>query len=120
MSPAEEQKPDTYDFTKSIKGAWHWTTRDRRNKSAAYEDIGVKMPTSGQPQTQRYSLYGIKSFRHAGFEKFYKTGCKAEIQPHHATKLEEQLTALNCAKSADDIMKPASWRLHGLQGKEKQ
>jgi len=33
--------------------------------------------------------------------------------------LEEQLTALNRAKSADDMAKPASWRLHGLQGKEK-
>lgn len=61
----------------------------------------------------------IKSFRHAGLEKFYKTGSKAGIQPHHATKLEEQLTALNRAKSADDMARPASWRLHGLQGKEK-
>jgi proteic killer suppression protein len=57
----------------------------------------------------------IKSFRHAGLEKFYKTGSKAGIQPHHATKLEEQLTALNRAKSADDMAQPASWRLHGLQ-----
>ena len=61
----------------------------------------------------------IKSFRHAGLERFYKTGSKAGIQPHHATKLEEQLTALNRAKSATDLAKPASWRLHGLQGKEK-
>jgi len=34
--------------------------------------------------------------------------------------LEEQLTALNRAKSADDMAKPASWRLHGPQGKEKR
>jgi proteic killer suppression protein len=61
----------------------------------------------------------IKSFRHAGLEKFYKTGSKAGIQPHHAAKLEEQLTLLNRAKSADDMAQPASWRLHGLQGKEK-
>jgi proteic killer suppression protein len=61
----------------------------------------------------------IKSFRHAGLEKFYKTGSKAAIQPHHAAKLEEQLTLLNRAKSADDMAQPASWRLHGLQGKEK-
>ena len=58
----------------------------------------------------------IKSFRHAGLGKFYKTGNKAGIQPHHATKLEEQLTALNRAKSAGDIAQPLSWR---LQGKEK-
>jgi proteic killer suppression protein len=49
----------------------------------------------------------IKSFFHAGLEKFYKTGSKAGIQPHHAAKLEEQLTALNRAKSADDMAKPA-------------
>jgi proteic killer suppression protein len=61
----------------------------------------------------------IKSFRHAGLEKFYKTGNKAGIQPHHAAKLEEQLTLLNRAKSAKDMAQPASWRLHGLQGKEK-
>ncbi len=61
----------------------------------------------------------IKSFRHAGLEKFFKTGSKAGIQPHHATKLEEQLTALNRANSAEDLAKHVSWRLHILEGKEK-
>jgi proteic killer suppression protein len=40
----------------------------------------------------------IKSFRHAGLEKFYKTDSKAGIQPNHAQKLRVQLTALNEAK----------------------
>lgn len=62
----------------------------------------------------------IKSFRHAGLEKFYRTGSKAGIQPHHAAKLEEQLTLLNRAKSAADMAQPVSWRLHALQGKEKR
>jgi proteic killer suppression protein len=61
----------------------------------------------------------IKSFRHAGLEKFYRTGSKAGIQPHHAAKLEEQLTLLNRAKAPEDMAKPVSWRLHVLQGKEK-
>jgi proteic killer suppression protein len=61
----------------------------------------------------------IKSFRHAGLEKFYKTGSKSGIQPHHAAKLEEQLTVLNRAKSAEDMARPVSWRLHALQGKKK-
>jgi toxin HigB-1 len=61
----------------------------------------------------------IKSFRHAGLEKFYRTGSKAGIQPHHAAKLEKQLTLLNRAKAPEDMAKPVSWRLHTLQGKEK-
>jgi proteic killer suppression protein len=63
----------------------------------------------------------IKSFRHAGLEKFFKTGSKAGIQPHHAAKLEEQLTALDLAQGEDEMamLAPASWRLHSLQGKEK-
>jgi proteic killer suppression protein len=61
----------------------------------------------------------IKSFRHAGLEKFYRTGSKAGIQPRHADRLEKQLTLLNRAKAPEDLGKPVSWRLHALQGKEK-
>ncbi|MGA7884395.1 MAG: type II toxin-antitoxin system RelE/ParE family toxin, partial [Acidobacteriaceae bacterium] len=48
----------------------------------------------------------IKSFRHAGLEKFFKTGSKAGIQPHHAAKLQRLLTALDTAKTAADLSKP--------------
>ena len=58
----------------------------------------------------------IKSFRHAGLEKFYKTDSKAGIQPHHAQKLRLQLTALNEAKQPSDLATPLSWGLHRLQG----
>jgi toxin HigB-1 len=61
----------------------------------------------------------IKSFRHAGLEKFYKTDSKAGIQPHHAQKLRMQLTALNEAKQPSDMTTPLSWRLHRLQGRER-
>ena len=37
------------------------------------------------------------------------------IQPIHANRLRELLTALNVAISPKDLAKP-SWRLHGLQG----
>ena len=58
----------------------------------------------------------IRSFRHPGLEKFFKTGSKAGIQPAHAAKLYVQLTALDVAKSATDLS-VASWRLHKLKGK---
>ena len=61
----------------------------------------------------------IRSFRHAGLEKFYKTGSKAGIQPHHAKKLTVQLTALNEAKTAEDLATPVSWGLHRLHGNER-
>jgi proteic killer suppression protein len=57
----------------------------------------------------------IKSFRHAGLEKFFKTGSKAGIQPKHTEKLSIQLFALNRAKSASD-MKAPGWDLHPLHG----
>jgi toxin HigB-1 len=57
----------------------------------------------------------IRSFRHAGLEKFFLTGSKAGIQPKHAEKLSLQLFALNRAKSASD-MDSAGWDLHCLRG----
>jgi proteic killer suppression protein len=60
----------------------------------------------------------IKSFRHAGLEKFFKTDSKAGIQPHHAQKLRVQLTALNEAKGPSDMATPFSWGLHRLLGSE--
>ena len=55
----------------------------------------------------------IKSFRHKGLEAFFLTGGAAGIQPIHAKRLREQLTALNAAKCPADLARPA-WRLHGL------
>jgi proteic killer suppression protein len=61
----------------------------------------------------------IKSFRHAGLERFFKTDSKAGIQPDHAHKLRLQLTALNEARGPSDMANPLSWGLHRLQGAEK-
>jgi proteic killer suppression protein len=57
----------------------------------------------------------IRSFRHAGIEKFFKTGSKAGIQPAHAAKLSIQLYALDAARSSADLNVPG-WRLHPLKG----
>ena len=57
----------------------------------------------------------IRSFRHAGIEKFFRTGSKAGIQPSHAAKLSIQLFALNRARSPFDMNAPG-WHLHPLHG----
>ena len=57
----------------------------------------------------------IRSFRHAGLEKFFKTGSKAGIQPDHAPKLELQLETLNRASGPLDMSFPG-WKLHQLKG----
>ena len=57
----------------------------------------------------------IKSFRHAGIEKFFLSGSKAGIQASHADKLNIQLTTLNRAKAPSDMAAPG-WNLHPLQG----
>lgn len=57
----------------------------------------------------------IRSFRHSGLEKFFKTGSKAGIQPAHATKLAVQLDVLDSAPSAAS-MNVSGWNLHELKG----
>ena len=57
----------------------------------------------------------IKSFRHAGLEKFFFTASKAGIQPSHADKLNLQLTTLNKASVPEDMAAPG-WNLHQLRG----
>ena len=57
----------------------------------------------------------ILSFAHKGLEAFFKTGRMAGIQPIHAKRLRELLTALNVASGPQDLMR-LSWRLHGLSG----
>jgi len=57
----------------------------------------------------------IVSFQHKGLEVFFQTGRMAGIQPIHAKRLRELLTALNVAKGPQDLNRP-SWRLHSLSG----
>ncbi len=53
----------------------------------------------------------IKTFRHDGLERFYRTGSKAGIQPKHDKKLRTQLTALDTATQPQDVAVIPSWRL---------
>lgn len=57
----------------------------------------------------------IRSFAHAGLKRFFESGSKAGIQPHHATRLQLQLGVLNQTTSPQDMAVP-SWRLHKLTG----
>jgi proteic killer suppression protein len=55
----------------------------------------------------------IKGFRHAGLQRFFETGSKAGIQPHHAARLSRQLKKLDTANGPDDMNVPG-WKLHPL------
>ena len=57
----------------------------------------------------------IRSFKHAGLERFFKTGSKAGIQPNHAKKLRILLTALDAA-SNPKMMDGSGWGFHHLSG----
>jgi proteic killer suppression protein len=60
----------------------------------------------------------IKSFRHAGIEKFFVAGSKAGIQPAHAKRLRLQLARLHVAGVPSDMDLPG-WRLHPLKAEFK-
>ncbi|MEK7437755.1 MAG: type II toxin-antitoxin system RelE/ParE family toxin [Pseudomonadota bacterium] len=55
----------------------------------------------------------IKRFRHAGLRRFFETGSKAGIQPHHAARLSRQLKKLDTARAMEDMNVPG-WKLHSL------
>jgi proteic killer suppression protein len=57
----------------------------------------------------------IKSFRHKGVERFFRTGSKAGIQAKHEKRLRNQLFALDNARTPKDMNAPG-WRLHSLSG----
>lgn len=57
----------------------------------------------------------IKSFKHKGLEKFYKTGNTKGIQAIHAKKLKQLLSMLDAMTTTDDLKLP-SLRFHQLQG----
>jgi proteic killer suppression protein len=57
----------------------------------------------------------IRSFRHAGLERFFEKGSKAGLQPAHAKKLRLLLTALDAASGPMEMNGPG-WGLHALRG----
>ena len=65
-----------------------------------------------------YNAGMIKSFKHKGLEKFYRTGSSAGIQANHAKRLRLILSNLDQAESPDDMDLPGL-RLHELVGTRK-
>ncbi|MCH8550942.1 MAG: type II toxin-antitoxin system RelE/ParE family toxin [Natronospirillum sp.] len=57
----------------------------------------------------------IRSFKHKGLAKFFKTGSTAGIQANHAAKLRLILGRLNVASDVKDMDLPGL-RLHALSG----
>jgi proteic killer suppression protein len=70
---------------------------------------------AGRCNVSCYTAEVIKSFRHRGIEKFFKTGSKAGIQPKHAQKLQLLLSVLNAATNPEQMNVPA-WEWHSLKG----
>jgi proteic killer suppression protein len=57
----------------------------------------------------------IRTFKHAGVERFFRSGSKSGIQPKHAKRLRLQLGRLDASRIPEDMNLPG-WRLHALKG----
>lgn len=57
----------------------------------------------------------IRSYRHKGLRRFAEIGSKAGIQPQHAKRLRNLLTALDAAGKPEDMNAPG-YDLHRLHG----
>lgn len=57
----------------------------------------------------------IKSFKHKGLEKFFRTASTKGIQAIHKDRIELILSILNLMKNLEPLSSP-SFRLHPLKG----
>jgi proteic killer suppression protein len=57
----------------------------------------------------------IRNYRHKGLQRFAETGSKAGIQPSHAKRLRNLLSALDAASRPSDLNTPG-YGLHPLSG----
>lgn len=57
----------------------------------------------------------IKSFKHKGLEKFFKTGSTKGIQAIHKDRIEVILSTLNVMYNLEPLSAP-SYKLHPLKG----
>ncbi len=60
----------------------------------------------------------VKTFRHKGLQRFFEPGSSAGVQPHHASRLQMQLAALDTSQQIE-VMSIPGFRLHPLKGREK-
>jgi proteic killer suppression protein len=65
----------------------------------------------------RYTLQFrmIRSFRHKGIERFFKSGSRSGVQASHVSRLARQLSALDAAQLPEDMNRPG-WDWHSLKG----
>jgi len=113
-------------------GRTHWVGRVH----ATDENVGVKKAIVSGPgradrarrrgarsrgtllaarSATRYNQRMIRSFRHKGVERFFKSGSRAGIQAAHAPCLARQLSALDVATRPEDMNRPG-WDWHPLKG----
>ena len=60
----------------------------------------------------------IKSFKHKGLRKFFKSGNRKGIKAEHASKLARILDRLDASLQPSDMNLPG-YKLHQLLGKDK-
>jgi toxin HigB-1 len=60
----------------------------------------------------------IKSFKHKGLERFFRSGDASGVQAHLAPRIGRMLDALDEASAPDEINVPG-WFLHRLSGDRK-
>lgn len=66
-------------------------------------------------QLTGYNINMIRTFKHKGLEKFFKTGSTKGIQAHHKSRIELILLTLNLMKNLEPLSAP-SFGLHPLKG----
>lgn len=60
----------------------------------------------------------IKSFKHKGLDRFFRSGNRRHINPQHASKLARILDRLDASTTPQDMNLPG-YKLHELSGGEK-
>ena len=58
----------------------------------------------------------IRSFRHKGIERLFRSDDRSGIQAKHAKRLRLQLARLDHSRDPRDMAVP-NWRLHPLKGR---
>ena len=57
----------------------------------------------------------IRTFKHKGIERLFRSDSRAGIQASHAARLTRQLSALDAASGPEDMNRPG-WDCHPLKG----
>jgi proteic killer suppression protein len=86
---------------------------NRRSEDLVFEPA----PAFAYHKATLYNEAVIRTFRHKGLNRFFRTGSQAGIRPEHAARLRVLLTALEAAAHPGD-MNASGWRLHRLRGGE--